>query len=72
MARSSSGNSHRNSDSGLPFDIERRVNEAWEAYNEKCKECEALRDEVAKVKQNSQNSDVSFFFGKIFYGSVLQ
>ncbi|XP_039266640.2 uncharacterized protein LOC120342046 isoform X1 [Styela clava] len=54
-----SGASQTNSQTNfaMPPDIEASVNQAWEAYNEKCKECQQLREELERVKQQSENSD---------------
>lgn len=54
-----SGSSQTNSQTNfaMPPDIEASVNQAWEAYNEKCKECQQLREELESVKQQNENTD---------------
>lgn len=46
----------------LPSNLEDSVNQAWEAYNEKCKECQQLREELEDFKHRANNSEVSKFW----------
>ena len=53
-----SGSSSSQASYALPPHLEDSVNQAWEAYNEKCKECQQLREELEEVKNRADNSEV--------------